>query len=87
MGRLINGEAHIELPDHFQKLAAEQGITVILQPRGRKSRGLGVENTTPDGCTVFELKGGQGDYEFDWEVKAVRKGYEDYQPVRRKNEE
>ena len=86
-GRLVNGEAHIEFPDHFQKLAASQGITVILQPRGRKSRGLGVENTTPDGCTVYELKGGQGDYEFDWEVKAVRKGYEDYRPVRLRNEE
>ncbi|MBX7132122.1 MAG: hypothetical protein K1X67_05515 [Fimbriimonadaceae bacterium] len=85
-GRLVNGEAHIEFPDHFRKLAAEQGITVILQPRGRKSRGLGVENTSPDGCTVFELKGGQGDYEFDWEVKAVRKGYEDYRPVRLRNE-
>lgn len=86
-GRLVNGEARIEFPDHFRKLAAPQGITVILQPRGRKSRGLGVENTSPDGCTVFELKSGQGDYEFDWEVKAVRKGYENYRPVRRRNEE
>lgn len=28
------------------------------------------------------MRHGQGSYAFDWEVKAMRRGYEDYRPVR-----
>lgn len=78
-GEMVNGEARIVFPDHFRKLAASQGITVALQPRSRQSRGLGCDEVTTNGFTVFELKEGKGSYSFDWEAKAVRKGYEDYQ--------
>jgi hypothetical protein len=30
---------------------------------------------------------GSGSYEFDWEVKCVRKGYENFAPVRNKTDE
>lgn len=78
-GEMVNGEARIVFPDHFRKLAASQGITVTLQPRSRQSRGLGCDEVSTNGFTVFELKDGKGSYSFDWEAKAVRQGYEDYQ--------
>jgi hypothetical protein len=31
---------------------------------------------------VRELSNGKGDYDFDWEVKCVRNGYEDYRVIR-----
>ncbi|HMS56662.1 MAG TPA: hypothetical protein PKA27_14805, partial [Fimbriimonadaceae bacterium] len=80
--QLVNGEAHIDLPDHFRKLASAEGITVILTPRDRNSKGLGSDNESPSGFDVFELGGGRGNYSFHWEIKAVRKGKENWQPVR-----
>jgi hypothetical protein len=38
--RLVNGRARIELPDHFRKLADEQGMTVQLTPLSIDSKGL-----------------------------------------------
>ena len=32
--------------------------------------------------TVEELLGGTGNYSFDWEVKAVRQGHENYEVIR-----
>ncbi|MBX7132123.1 MAG: hypothetical protein K1X67_05520 [Fimbriimonadaceae bacterium] len=81
-GRLVNGEAHIQLPDHFRKLASAEGITVLLTPRSRQSRGIIYEDAGPSGFSVYELEDGKGTYEFDWEIKAVRKGYEDYEVSR-----
>jgi hypothetical protein len=37
--RLVNGRARIELPDHFRKLADEQGMTVQLTPLSPDPRG------------------------------------------------
>jgi hypothetical protein len=80
--RLVNGEAHIDLPDHFRKLAAAQGITVVLTPKSRGSLGLGFENESPSSFDVFELNNGKGNYDFAWEIKAVRKGHENWQAER-----
>ncbi|MBV6457098.1 MAG: hypothetical protein HONBIEJF_00205 [Fimbriimonadaceae bacterium] len=80
--RLMRGSARIQLPDHFRKLASPDGMTVLLTPHGRNSRGLSYESADPTGFTVFELEQGTGSYDFDWEIKAVRKGYEDYKVVR-----
>ena len=33
-----------------------------------------------------ELFAGNGNYSFDWEVKCVRKGYEDYEVIRDEDE-
>jgi hypothetical protein len=35
-----------------------------------------------DGIEVAELLNGRGNYEFDWEVKAVRKEHRDFQVYR-----
>ena len=41
---------------------------------------------TKEGFKVKELYGGTGNYSFDWEVKGVRKGFEDYQVIREKKD-
>ncbi len=80
--RLVNGRARIELPDHFRKLADEQGMTVQLTPRSAESRGLAAVRVSLDGIEVVELLNGRGNYEFDWEVKAVRKDHRDFRVYR-----
>jgi hypothetical protein len=80
--RLVNGRARIELPDHFRKLADEQGMTVQLTPLSPESKGLCVVRKGLDGIEVAELLKGQGNYEFDWEVKAVRKDHRDFRVYR-----
>jgi hypothetical protein len=80
--RLVNGRARIELPDHFRKLADEQGMTVQMTPLSIDSKGLCVVRKGLDGIEVMELRNGRGNYEFDWEVKAVRKEHRDFQVYR-----
>lgn len=80
--QLSDGQAVITLPDHFVALAAPTGLTVHLTPRSADSFGLAVVNDSLHGIEVRELLRGTGTYEFDWEVKAVRRGFEDYQVVR-----
>ncbi|GIV10454.1 MAG: hypothetical protein KatS3mg019_2545 [Fimbriimonadales bacterium] len=80
--RLVNGRARIELPDHFRKLADEQGMTVQLTPLSPDSKGLCVVRKGLDGIEVAELLNGRGNYEFDWEVKAVRKEHRDFRVYR-----
>ncbi len=80
--RLVNGRARIELPDHFRKLADEQGMTVQLTPRSAESRGLAAVRVSLDGIEVVELLNGRGNYEFDWRVEAVRKDHRDFRVYR-----
>lgn len=82
--RLAGGQTTVELPRHFAVLAAAQGITVQLTPNSPSSRGLCVVNKSPTSFEVVELFEGRGNYEFDWEVKAVRKGFEGWNPVQSK---
>ena len=81
-GRLVNGRATIELPDHFRNLASEPGMTIQLTPASADSRGLAYTKKGLDGIEVVELNGGTGNYEFDWRVEAVRKGWENYKVIR-----
>ena len=57
-------------------------MTVQLTPLSPDSQGLAVIKKGLDGVSVKELRGGTGNYDLDWEVKCVRKGYEEYEPVR-----
>lgn len=81
-GKLVNGRAKINFPEHFQIVANGQTMTVILTPLDASSLGLAVTEKGDDGFTVVELQGGTGSYEFDWEVKCIRSGYEDYKVIR-----
>jgi hypothetical protein len=80
--RLVNGRARIELPDHFRKLADEQGMTVQLTPLSPDSKGLCVVRKSLDGIEVPELLNGRGNYAFDWRVEAVRKAHRNFQVYR-----
>ena len=84
--QLVNGEALVPFSDHYTLVIAEEGMTVMLSPLSAESLGLAVIEKTTEGFKVKELYGGTGNYSFDWEVKGVRKGFEDYQVIREKKD-
>ncbi len=81
---LVNGQAVVKFSEHFSLLANPTTMTVILTPRSANSQGLAALEYSSEGFVVKELRNGTASYSFDWEVKAVRKGFEDYQVVREK---
>lgn len=84
--QLVNGIAQVNLSEHFAIVAASEGMTVVLTPLSGSSKGLAVTQKSATGFEVEELFDGNGNYEFDWEIKAVRKGYEDYRVIRDESE-
>jgi hypothetical protein len=80
--RLSAGRASVELPRHFAAMAAAEGITVQVTPLSEHCMPLAVTRKATDSFDVAELLKGESASEFDWEVKAIRKGYEDYKVVR-----
>lgn len=85
-GTLIDGEGEVTFPDHFQLVANAESMTVMLTPLSGQSKGLAVVEKTSTGFKVVELLEGEGDYSFDWEVKCVRQGFEDFSIIRDKQE-
>ena len=83
---LINGEAFVEFPDHYQVVANPESMTVIITPLSADSKGMAVVEKTGKGIRVKELAGGTGNYSFDWEVKCVRSGHENFRVVRSEDE-
>ena len=83
---LKNGSADIEFPEHFEIVANPETMTILLTPLSANSKGMSVTKKGEKGFVVKELMNGDGSYEFDWEAKAVRKGYEDYRVIRDKKE-
>ena len=79
---LVQGEAWVAFPEHYQLMANANTMTVTLTPLDRHSKGLAVIEKTDQGFRVAELGGGTGNYAFDWEVKCVRQGREDFEVVR-----
>ena len=84
--KLQNGKAIVHLPEHFEWVSSEKSITVIITPLSASSKGLAVIKKSNKGFEVQELFNGNGDYEFDWEIKAVRKGHENFEVIRDKSE-
>jgi hypothetical protein len=83
--RLVDGSAVVELPRHFAAVASEQGMTVQLTPHSAESMGLAAVERSTNRIVVRELAQGKGNYDFDFYVMAVRKGFEDYEVVRPKS--
>ncbi len=81
-GQLINGSAIITLPRHFAVMAAAEGITVQITPLSEDCNGIAVVKKSPGAFQVKELRRGTSNAAFDWEVKAVRIGYEDFEVIR-----
>ena len=76
---LVNGEAVIELPEHFALVTSEEGLTVQLTPIGEWLQ-LYVVELSPRRLVVRETQGKDG--RFFYLIQGVRKGYECFQPVR-----
>jgi len=83
---LINGSGAISLPDHFVTVVEPDSMTIQLTPLSSDSRGLAVVHKDSDNIAVRELQQGTGSYDFDWEVKGVRKGHRNYKVVRPRSE-
>ena len=81
---LQNGRVFVAFPEHFRMIANPTSMTVTLTPLFSKTYGLAVVEKTADGIWVEELMEGSGNFSFDWEVKCMRRGYEDFQVIRDK---
>ena len=84
--QLIEGEAKVIFPENFTLVSSTEGMTIQTSPHSAESKGLAAVERSAEGFRVKELFGGNGNYAFDWEVKAVRKGYENYQVIRDKKQ-
>jgi hypothetical protein len=82
---LIDGEAVVQLPEHFSMVTSAEGLTVQVTPTS-ECKGLYIVSKSPTEFVVKELSGGTSDATFDYHVNGVRKGYEDFQPIRDKQE-
>ena len=83
---LVNGEAQIQYAEHFIEVANMDGLTINLTPHSAESKGLAAIERTADGFRIKELFSGTGNYLVDWEAKAERKGFEDFEVVRKKED-
>ena len=81
--KLENGKARINLPDHFRINADEGSMTVQITPLSSKTYGLAVVEKTNKGFVVEELMNGQGNFEFDWELKCKKKGWSQFEVSRK----
>jgi hypothetical protein len=79
--RLANGEAVINLPEHFSLVTSAEGLMVQLTPVGEWLQLYVVKKSTQQ-IVVREANGKNG--QFDYLVQGVRKGYEDHQVIRDK---
>jgi hypothetical protein len=70
------GVGVIEVPEDFRLVTQAEGLTVHLTPVGGWSP-LWVESKSLDAVVVR----GEGDLEFDYEVRGVRRGYADVEIV------
>jgi hypothetical protein len=83
--QLVKGKATIDFPDHFQYIISDKSLTVMLTPLSAESNGLAVVKKDKLGFEVQELLSGQGTYQFDWEIKGIRAGYESYEVIRKRD--
>ncbi|MEL6671542.1 MAG: hypothetical protein AAFR61_05100 [Bacteroidota bacterium] len=83
-GEMVDGVGEVHFPEHFQHVADPASMTVMLTPLSGESKGLAVIEKHADGFKVVELLQGKGSYRFDWEVKCVRKGYQEFKVIREK---
>jgi hypothetical protein len=75
-GRIVGGQAIVEVPDTFRMVTDEDGLTVQVTPIGR-SVSLSVVSYDLNAIVVE----GTRDAEFFYLVQGVRKSFKDFQPV------
>ncbi|MCX6814107.1 MAG: hypothetical protein NTY20_00425 [Candidatus Aenigmarchaeota archaeon] len=83
-GQLINGEAEIQLPEHFSLVTEpNSGLTAQVTPLD-ESNGLKVVYLSNSAFKVKELNNGQSNARFYYFVNGIRKGYENFNPIQAK---
>jgi hypothetical protein len=75
-GKIVNGFATIDVPDHFRMVTAENGLTVVATPIG----GLAVLAAVHQGLDKIVIQG-SSDVEFNYMVNGVRKAFENHEPI------
>ena len=80
--RLVEGNATIEIPEHFRVVAAEQGVQVQVTPHSADTFGLAVVEEDRERIVVKELRDGKGNFTFGYLVTAIRSGFEHHRPAR-----
>ncbi len=81
---LIEGSAFVSFSDHFESIINVEKYTVMITPLFDQTYGLAVIKKAENGFHVKELMCGRNSFSFDYEIKAIRKGHEDFQVVREK---
>jgi len=76
--QLRDGEAVIDLPDHFGYTTVEEGLTVQLTPLGAWLQLYVVEKST---ARIVIREAGGVDGTFDYLVQGIRSGYEDFEVI------
>lgn len=74
-GKLTDGQAIINLPEHFSLVTNNEGITVQLTLTS-DTTGLYVASKSNKQIIVKQINNGKGNAAFDYLVNGVRKGYE-----------
>ncbi|MEL6123014.1 MAG: hypothetical protein AAFR14_04780 [Bacteroidota bacterium] len=80
--QLSSGETFVPFGEAYRLIANPSSMTVQVTPHSAETYGLAVISKTSDGFYVKELKDGNGNFTFDWEVKCVRRGHEDFEVIR-----
>lgn len=80
-GRLINGQARVELPEYFDALTRDNTTTILLTAKGKIPFLLSYDDFDEKSFVVY---GSVEKGEFEWEVKAVRADVEPLQVERDK---
>jgi hypothetical protein len=79
--QLVKGEAVINLPEHFDLVTSEVGLTVQLTAQGEWLQLYVVQKSTKQ-IVVHEVSGKSG--QFDYLIQGIRKGYENHQVIQEK---
>lgn len=83
---LEKGEIFVPYAQHFKIVSNTEKVTIQITPLEWDTYGVAVTRKTSEGFYVKELKGGTGNFQFDWEIKAVRRGHETYQVFQSQSE-
>ncbi|MCB0665381.1 MAG: collagen-like protein [Saprospiraceae bacterium] len=78
---LNSGNGLVTLPDYFCESADMSSMTIQITPLSADTYGIAVIEKTGKGFKVKELKDGQGNFSFDYEVKCTKQGYQNWEKI------
>jgi hypothetical protein len=80
---LTDGEAVIDLPEHFEMVTSEdEPLTVQLTPYAKERAHPQVVESSTDRIVVKDFEDGLNEYTVSYTVKGIRKGYEEQEVIK-----